>query len=316
MDQRKSLRKMIAAEMATSAESISDSQLSEFKIAVTRVLSPQASAILLDPEYGLEAARHRAANCGLLMTYEVDGFENPRPNRMLALMPRISVRRLHDLGAEAIKILLSYSPSDNETVNDEKRALIERIGSECDSLAMPFLLEPVVYGAAGLDPQGFDFARIRPEMVVRTMEEFSKPVYRVDVLKVEFPVNVSFVEESKVYAGRAAHTRAEALAWYRAAASVARVPYIYLSAGVNNAHFVASLGLASEAGARYSGVLCGRANWQGGVARYASGGVEALTAWLMDEGTRNMRSVNECLQAATPWTEWLENSLSVEAPLA
>ena len=53
------------------------------------------------------------------------------------------------------------------------------------------------------------------------MEEFSKPVYRVDVLKVEFPV----------VAGASEWTHAEALEWYRAADRATGVPYIYLARG-------------------------------------------------------------------------------------
>ena len=112
---------------------------------MTAALTPHASAVLLDPEYGLDAVREKAPGCGLLLTYEADGYENPRPHRMLAFMPRLSVRRLRDLGADAIKILLSYNPDGDERANDEKRAWVERIGNECAALDMPFLLEPVTY---------------------------------------------------------------------------------------------------------------------------------------------------------------------------
>jgi tagatose 1,6-diphosphate aldolase len=53
--------------------------------------------------------------------------------------------------------LLSYAPDDNKAVNDEKCAWVERIGSECEALDMPFLLEPVVYDPAGLDPKSLEF---------------------------------------------------------------------------------------------------------------------------------------------------------------
>ncbi len=43
------------------------------------------------------------------------------------------------------------------------------------------------------------------------MEEFSKPQYRVDVLKVEVPINANFVEGSSVYKGQKAYSRSEAL---------------------------------------------------------------------------------------------------------
>lgn len=304
MDQRKSLRKMIAAAARCDMAAVTDGQLAEFKTAVSEELSRHASAILLDPEYGLDAASRRAPECGFIMTYEADGFENPRPHRMLALLPTMSVRRIRDTGAAAIKILLSWAP-DNGEANDEKCALIERIGAECEALDMPFFLEPVVYDPAGMDPRSPDFARVKPQLVVRTMEEFSRPRYAVDVLKVEFPATAVYVQGSAVCSGESVHTREEALDWYRKADAAAACPYIYLSAGVAAAEFNVSLELAAEAGARFSGVLCGRANWQGGAAEYARGGVDALRLWLRDDGVRNILAVNERLRAATPWSERL-----------
>lgn len=300
MDQRRSLRGMIAGAARTAPEQIEDTRLSEFKSAVTRLLSPHASAVLLDPEYGLEAARLRADACGLLLAYEADGYENPRPHKMPALLPRYSVRRLRELGADGIKILLSYTPFEDEAANEEKCAMVERIGHECEAAAIPFFLEPVGYDPGGRDPKSFEFAQRKPEIVIRSMEEFSKPFYKVDVLKVEFPVNAAYVEGSAVYSGRRAYDREEALELFRRADAVAGCPYIYLSAGVSSAEFTESLRLAGEAGARFSGVLCGRATWQGGAAEYARGGLARLEEWLTTEGTRTIRAVNECLRAATP----------------
>lgn len=303
---------MIARAAGTEPGSVTDAQLAEFKAAVTHALSPHASAVLLDPEYGLEAVKQKSPSCGLLLTYESDGFENPRPHRMLALMPHFSVRRLQDLGARGIKILLSYSPAEIDAANDQKKAMIERIGYECEAAGIPFLLEPVVYDPAGLDAKSLEFARHKPEWVIRTMEEFSKPIYCVDVLKVEFPVTAAYVEDSSVYSGKRAHSMQEALEWYRAADAVARCPYIYLSAGVASNEFIESLRFATESGARFSGVLCGRANWQEGVAPYARGGVKALERWLAGDGVRNMQRVSEALRRAHPWTEWFESEPQTE----
>jgi tagatose 1,6-diphosphate aldolase len=304
IDQRKSLRIMIAQAAGVETEAISDAQVLEFKSAVTRALTPNASAVLIDSEFGLDAFAERAASCGLLTTYEMDGYENPRPHRMLALMPELSVQRLRDLGSDGIKILLSYTPHDDATWNDHKLAMIERIGAECEALDMPFFLEPVGYDVDGLDVKGFEYAKRKPEIVLRTIEELSKAKYRVDVLKVEFPVNASFVEGSTVYAGQTAYTRAEAIDWYRRVDAAAGRPYIYLSAGVSAPHFRESLKLAAEAGARFSGVLCGRATWQDGVVVYAREGRKALDAWLASQGTANIQAVNECLAKARSWEEW------------
>lgn len=141
MDQRKSLRRLIANAASAPEADISDAQLAEFKSAVTKILSPHASAILLDSEYGLNAAEEIGAHCGLLLAYEADGYDNPRPHRMLALDPRQSVRTLRDSGAAGIKILLHYSPFDDPRAKEEKKILIERIGTECAAWEMPFFLE-------------------------------------------------------------------------------------------------------------------------------------------------------------------------------
>lgn len=308
IDQRKSLRRMIAQAANAELEEIGDERLAEFKSAVTSILTTGTSAVLLDPEYGVDASHSRAQGCGLLMAYELDGYENPRPHRMLALMPQLSARRLRDLGAQGIKILLHYAPHDLPSANEEKCALVERIGCECEALGLPFFFEPVVYDPEGLDPRSLEFALQKPRWVIDTIKEFSKDVYRVDILKVEFPVIAAYVEGSAVYEGRRAYGMEEALEWFRVADAAAGRPYIYLSAGVSSPEFLESLRLALRAGARFSGVLCGRANWQEGVAAYAKSAsefhVDALTEWLSSSGLKNIRAINELLQNATPWHEW------------
>lgn len=311
MDQRKSLRRMISEAAGADLSDIPDERLAEFKSAVTAVLSEETSAILLDPEYGIEASKMRSSHCGLLLAYEMDGYENPRPNRMLSLMPNQSVRRLRDLGAEGIKILLHYSPDDPSEANDEKCALIERIGNECDALDLPFFLEPVSYDPDGLEPHSLEFAKQKPQWVVDMITEFSKDVYKVDVLKVEFPVVASYVEGSAVYCGQRAYSKEEALEWFRVADAVAQRPYIFLSAGVSSPEFLESLRLALEAGTRFSGVLCGRANWQEGVREYAKSATRfhfgALLDWLRGPGIENVCSINKLLAHATPWQTWFPN---------
>ncbi len=308
IDQRKSLRRLIAQAAGCEPEQITDERLVEFKAAVTKVLTRETSAVLLDPEYGGRASEQRAKDCGLLLAYEMDGYENPRPHRMLALLPGLSVRRLCTSGAQGIKILLHYAPEEKGVANDEKRALIERIGSECSDLDVPFFLEPVVYDANGLDPRSPEFARQKPCWVIDTIAEFSKSAYRVDVLKVEFPVITAYVEGSAVYNGQRVYTIEEALEYFQAADAAAQLPYIYLSAGVDSAEFLESLRFALRAGARFSGVLCGRANWQEGVPKYAKSASRfdtgALSEWLETAGLANIRAINELLRSATPWHSW------------
>src|SRR6266702_4535595 len=115
------------------------------------------------------------------------------------------------------------------------------------------------------------------------------------------PINAEFVEGSSVYKGQKAYTRAEALQHFRNAAAVAGKPFIYLSAGVGNAQFVESLNMATESGADFSGVLCGRATWKEGIPVYAKQGVKALEDWLAKDGVKNIESVNNAIKGAKPW---------------
>lgn len=301
MDQRGSLRKSIASAKGVAQDQITDEMMQEFKVIVSKVLTPHASAILLDPEFGLPAAKARAKNAGLLLAYEESGYDNTKPGRLPDLLPHVSAKRIADWGADAVKILIYYTPFEKPEINDIKHAFIERIGAECDFHQIPFFLEFVGYDPAGGDEKGFEFAKKKPEVVIGSMKEFTKPQYNVDVLKVEVPTNAEFVEGSSVFKGQAAYTRKQALDYYRQASEVATKPFIYLSAGVGNAQFVESLNMAAEAGTEYSGVLCGRATWKDGIPVYAKQGAKALEDWLNDQGIKNIDAVNAAIKSAKPW---------------
>jgi tagatose 1,6-diphosphate aldolase len=277
MDQRGSLRQPIAAARGVPFASVPDGDLAEFKTAVTRILTPHASAILLDPDFGLPAAAARASSAGLLLAYEADTFLNTHPRKLPDLLPGVTVRRLIEWGADGVKILVRYDPFDDPCVNQAKQALVERVGVECLAHDIPFFLEFTGFG---------EYAAHRHEVVRRSMEEFSKPHYHADVLKVEFPV-------SQV------QSRRETLDSFRAAEDAAAgKPFIYLSAGVSHREFMKSLALAVESGVRFNGVLCGRATWQEGIPVYARHGLTALEEWLALEGVRNVRVINEALRSA------------------
>ncbi len=300
MDQRGSLQSAIAKGKGIDKSAVTPGMMAEFKQAVVSVLTPHASAILLDPEYGLEAARHRAKGCGLLLAYEKSGYDNTRPGRLPDLLDHWSVRRLVEAGADCVKILLYYNPFEAADINEIKHAWVERLGAECRAADVPFFLEFVGYDDS-LDVKGIDYARRKPEVVKRSMAEFAKPQYGVNVLKVEVPVNLAFVKGAQASKGESAYTREEAMEHFRAAAAEAKQPFIYLSAGVSNDVFIESLELAAESGVPFSGVLCGRATWQEGIPVYAKQGRQALEEWLKGEGVRNIERVNTALQAAKPW---------------
>jgi tagatose 1,6-diphosphate aldolase len=301
MDQRGSLQKGLAQAKGVDKKAITFEMMAEFKAAVTKVLTPHASAILLDPEFGLGASKARSRNAGLLLAYEKSGYDNTQPGRLPDLLETVSAKRIVDWGADAVKVLIYYTPFEDRHVNDVKHAFIERIGAECEANDIPFFLEFVGYDPKGGDEKGLDYAKQKPEIVTRSMQEFTKRQYKVDVLKVEVPINAQFTEGSVVFKGNAAYSRKEALEHFRRAAAVATKPFIYLSAGVSNDQFVESLRMAVEAGSDFSGVLCGRATWKDGIPVYAKNGVAALEEWLQGDGVRNINAVNDAIKQAKPW---------------
>jgi tagatose 1,6-diphosphate aldolase len=299
MDQRGSLKKALEKDKP----GVGDAEMEEFKSLVTEVLTKHASAILLDPEWGLPASKRRAKDAGLLLAYEKTGYDKTGPGRLPDLLDDWSVRRLKEAGADCIKILLYYTPFDPKDVNDKKHAWVERIGDECRANDIPFFLEFVGY-EEGADEKGLEYAKKKPEIVTASMKEFTKDRYGVDVMKVEVPINMAFVEGAQAFKGQKAYSKQEAMDHFRRAAGVATKPFIYLSAGVSNAEFTESLELAADAGTRFSGVLCGRATWKDGIGVYAKQGGAAFRQWLESEGVKNINNVNEHLKPARPWFEF------------
>jgi tagatose 1,6-diphosphate aldolase len=310
MDQRGSLKKSLAKEKGVA--DLPDSALIEFKELVTEVLTKHASAILLDPEYGLPASKRRNGK-GLLLAYEKTGYDAALPGRLPDLLDVWSVRRLKEAGADCIKILLYYTPFEKSAINDHKHAWVERIGDECRAHDIPFFLEFVGYDVHGEDEKGLAYAKRKPDIVTGSMEEFGKARYGVDVLKVEVPVQMEFVAGTKAFKGEQAYTRAEALEHFRIAASSTHKPFIYLSAGVSNPVFIETLELAAESGTSFNGVLCGRATWKDGIAIYAKQGAKAFEEWLNTTGVENINNVNRALKHAHSWYSKVETGEPVLA---
>src|ERR1700735_3511382 len=200
MDQRGSLQKSLAKERGAEA---TGHDLEVFKLLVTEVLTKHASAILLDPEYGLPASKHRNGK-GLLLAYEKTGYDSNTAGRLPDLLDVWSVRRLKEAGADCIKILLYYTPYEKSHINDLKQAWIERIGDECIAHDIPFFLEFVGYDADGGDEKSLAYAKKKPDIVSGSMAEFGKARYNVDVLKVEVPIVMEFVEGTKAFKGEKA----------------------------------------------------------------------------------------------------------------
>ncbi|HEL0660442.1 TPA: tagatose-bisphosphate aldolase [Streptococcus equi subsp. zooepidemicus] len=297
-DQRGALKRMMAAHQDTEP---APWQIEALKALVSEELTPYASSILLDPEYGLPATKVRDEKSGLLLAYEQTGYDTTTTSRLPDCLVDWSVKRLKEAGADAVKFLLYYDVDGDEYINQQKQAYIERIGSECQAEEIPFFLELLTYDEAILDNQSVAFAKLKAHKVNEAMKVFSAERFGVDVLKVEVPVNMAYVEGFAE--GEAVYSKEEAIQAFRDQESASHLPYIYLSAGVSASLFQETLVFAAEAGARFNGVLCGRATWSGAVAVYMSEGEAAARQWLRTEGFQNIDRLNQVLEkTASPWT--------------
>jgi len=276
-DQRGALKRLMAQYQDTEP---TVAQMEELKVLVAEELTPFASSMLLDPEYGLPATKVLDAEAGLLLAYEKTGYDTSSTKRLPDCLNLWSAKRIKEQGADAVKFLLYYDVDSADELN----------------------LEILAYDETIADAGSVEYAKVKPRKVIEAMKVFSDPRFNIDVLKVEVPVNVKYVEGFGD--GEIVHSREEAAAFFKEQEAATNLPYIYLSAGVSAKLFQETLVFAHEAGANFNGVLCGRATWAGSVEAYIKNGEEAAREWLRTEGRRNIEELNQVLdQVATSWKE-------------
>lgn len=298
-DQRGALKRLMA-QYQTQEPTIA--QMEELKVLVAEELTPYASSMLLDPEYGLPAAKHLDKNAGLLLAYEKTGYDTTSTKRLPDCLVEWSAKRLKKQGADAVKFLLYYDVDGDEEVNQQKQAYIERIGSECKAEDIPFFLEILAYDETITDAASVEYAKVKPHKVLDAMKVFSDERFGIDVLKVEVPVNMKYVEGFGD--GPIVYTQDQAANFFKQQDQATPLPYIYLSAGVSAKLFQDTLVFAKESGANFNGVLCGRATWAGSVKDYIEKGEAAARQWLRTEGFKNIDELNKVLKTtATSWKE-------------
>lgn len=289
VDQGSGLKAAIADARGADAR---DSDLLTFKKAVVECLSPEASMLLVDAEYGRDLLPHFDPACEKLLAYEADVYRINTPERITALPDNLTIADYAGLGVRRLKFFLYYGPRSAKDTNARKQALVRDLGEQCADHGIEFLFEPIVYHDDIEDMASYAFAKLKPELVMEATREFANPAYRIDVLKVEIPVNLAYVTGF----GTSEFSRDEALEAFRYAAAVANaVPIVYLSAGVSFEWFEESLKLARKAGVEAAGFMCGRAIWSDAIIEFGEGGESRLNDWLLGEGRNRLKRLKAAL---------------------
>lgn len=258
-----------------------------------RGLGPGATTVLLDAECGPGLLDDYPPGCASMLAFEADVYHIREPERITVLPEGLAIADYPAMGVGQLKFFIYYAPDDDPALNARKERLVGEVGVECARRGVRFLLEPLIFDRA-LTPGTAAFARAKPDLVRRATAVFAARRFRADVLKVEVPVDLAFVEGEG--AEQAVMTRAEAHTAFRDAAGAAGdTPLVYLSAGVPFARFEAALRMAREAGVRPAGFMCGRALWADAVAVFGADGPEALKRWLAGEGRQRLEQLKAAL---------------------
>ncbi len=315
IDQRGSLKRMLAKSLSVSADEVKFEDLAAVKKSIIKILSPYSTATLTDPTYGYPySIYYLPRDVGLLLAYEETGYKKDGQERKSRLIEDWSAEKIKRAGANAVKLLAYYRPDASGSTLEHQHALIRQVGAECEQYDLPFVLELVSYPlledelpADKNRPATTDspvFARRKPEIVVKTALEFSKPEYKADILKIEFPADLKYTKEycDGAFDGKkrpALYDLDDVKEFCKRVDEASGLPWVILSAGVQIDEFIEDVRLATEAGA--SGFLGGRAIWQGCVKFYPD--IEAVEQWLSTSGANNFRRLYEASKGATAWFE-------------
>jgi tagatose 1,6-diphosphate aldolase/sulfofructosephosphate aldolase len=238
MDQRGTLRAMLDKAGAPSA----DQDLRDFKVDVIAALSPLASGVLTDVEYGVDAARAAGAlapTAGLLIASE----HSPQPTWNGEQRTEYDAAHRGPAfvaagGGVALKFLVRWRPDRPAGPGEPDLAreaidAVRDVVTDCRAYGLPSVIEPLVTTLPGEELS----TQQRGALVVRSAQLLAE--LGPDLLKLEWPGDGDGCREVTKVCGT--------------------VPWALLSAGVAYEQFVKQVLTAMDAGA--CGYIAGRAFW-------------------------------------------------------
>lgn len=269
-----------------------EDDLFHFKRIVVETLSPDATTLLVDANFGRDLLPHFDDRCVKMLAFEADVYRISDDDRITALPENLAISDFPALGAQILKFFLYFGPNDPVELNERKFELVADIGQRCRAAGIPFLFEPIVYDRAVPDSASEAFARAKPELVRAATQAFADPRFSIDILKVEIPVNFEFVEGY----GNSLMSRSEAEKAFRQAAEAANgIPLLYLSAGVTFEQFRDALVFSRAAGVNSYGFMCGRAIWRDAIEIFGAEGPAAMAAWMKSTGRDRLAQLKEAI---------------------
>jgi len=280
LDHRQNLRRSLNPD---NPASVTDADLSNFKLTVTTALASDSTAVLLDPEYSAAQAVAGGIipnHVGLVVALEVTGYSGDPIARQSQILPGWSAEKAKRMGANAVKLLVYYHP---DAVNaSETEDFVGQVADDCKALDLLIMLEPLTYAP---NDSGILTSEEKKIAVIGTARRLSP--LGIDILKAEFPLDYKEADQSL---------------WLEACqelSSASVVPWILLSAAVDFETYLQQVSVACKAGA--SGCAAGRAVWKEAVS------LDVATRKTFLETTareRLMQLMKLCDTQAKPYTDF------------
>ncbi|PSL06049.1 sulfofructosephosphate aldolase [Haloactinopolyspora alba] len=235
VDQREALRAMLHERLG---RPVGDAEVTDFKVAAARALTPHASAVLVDKQFGWDAVTAAGAvapSCALIAAADhfVAGADEFVADSVID--ETLDPAELRAQGAVALKLLVIWRPDGDA---DKRVALVDDFVRRCRGHGLASIVEPV--SRAPLAGGGFD-ADAGILAAARELGSLGADIYKTEVPTHGHGTDSEITERSRELD--------DAIDGH----------WVVLSSGVPAERFPETVQLACRAGA--SGFLAGRAVW-------------------------------------------------------
>jgi len=236
VDQREAMRLMFAA--AGSQSPVADQVLTDFKVNAAKILSPYASAILVDQQFCYRQVVEQnalAQSCAMIVAADEFIPGNGIPVDSVVIDKSVDPQAVKRNGGKALKLLVLWR-SDEDA--QQRLEMVKDFNQLCHANGLLSIIEPVVRPPRRGDK--FD----REQAIIHAARELGDS--GSDLYKVEMPLS-----------GKG--SRPELLKASQRLNEQINMPWVILSSGIDEKLFPRAVSVAMTAGA--SGFLAGRAVW-------------------------------------------------------
>lgn len=236
VDQREAMRLMFSASGLPAP--VTDQQLTDFKVNAAKILSPYASAILVDQQFCYRQIVEQnalAKNCAMIVAADKFIPGNGLPVDSVMIDNSIDPHMVKLDGGKALKLLVLWRSDEDP---QQRLDMVRDFNQLCHTNGLLSIIEPVVRPPRRCNT--FD----REQAIIEAAKELGNS--GADLYKVEMPLNGKGSQQELLKAAQALNDHIA-------------MPWVILSSGVDEKLFPRAVRVAMQAGA--SGFLAGRAVW-------------------------------------------------------